>query len=474
MSLITVSNQDSKPLVEQIVQGVQHQVRERVLRPGSRLPSIRRFAQDHGVSRFTVVQAYDRLVAAGYLKSRRGSGFYIARPLEMPALREPACQLDRAVDVLWLLHRALKETHLRHMPGCGWLPAAWQDGNGLQRGLRSLARLSGHHLFHYGTAMGYLPLRRSAQQRLTDLGVGADIDQIMTTHGVSHALDLVGRYLIKPGDAVLVDDPGYFNVFGYLQSLGARLVGVPRRLDGPDTDVMETLILEHRPRVFFTNTVLHNPTGTSLSQACAHRVLQLAERHDLMIVEDDICGDFHPLSVTRLATLDQLNRVIYVNSFSKTISASARVGYLACRPDLAQNLVDLKLLAGLTTSEINERLIHQVLSEGYYRKYLERLRGRLQAARERTLLDLERCGLEIYAEPEYGMFVWARLGECGRNTAELATRALERGIMLAPGNIFRPHQEPSPWLRFNVAFCDDPAIFDYLERAAQGETERLR
>jgi DNA-binding transcriptional MocR family regulator len=467
MMLVSLDSQISFPLVEQIVQGIQGQVDERVLRTGTRLPSIRRFAQDHRVSRFTVVQAYDRLVASGYIKSRRGSGFYIAKPLEAPILRDPACQLERAVDVLWLLHKALKENHLPYLPGCGWLPADWQDGAGLRRGLRSLARAPGGHLFHYGNAYGYTPLRQDVQQRLGDLGIRADVQQIITTHGVSHGLDLVGRYLVNPGDPVLVDDPGYFNIFGYLQSLGARLVGVPRSLDGPDTQALESLLLAHRPKVFFTNTVLHNPTGTSISQACAHQVLQLAEKHDLMIVEDDIYSDFHPLPVTRLATLDQLNRVIYVNSFSKTISASARVGYIACRPDLAQLLVDLKLLAGLTTSEINERLIHQVLSEGYYRKYLERLRGRLQAARESTLVNLERCGLQVYAEPEHGMFVWARCADQGLNAAAMASVAVEEGIMLAPGNIFRPHQEPSPWLRFNAAFCDQPAIFSFLERAVQ-------
>jgi DNA-binding transcriptional MocR family regulator len=175
-----------------------------------------------------------------------------------------------------------------------------------------------------------------------------------------------------------------------------------------------------------------------------------------------------------LATLDQLDRVIYVNSFSKTLSASVRVGYLACRPDLAQTLVDLKLLSGLTTSEINERLIHQVLSEGHYRKYMERLRGRLQVARENTLSQLERCGLRVYTEPEHGMFVWARLNDGDYNAGELANLALRQEIMLAPGNIFRPHQQPTPWLRFNVAFCGDPAIFEFLTVTTNRELSTRR
>jgi len=466
MPLINLNSQESRPLIDQIVSGIQQQVDERILRPGTRLPSIRQFAQDHQISRFTVVQAYDRLVASGYVKSRRGSGFYIAKPLQPPVAAEPACQLNRAVDVLWLLHKSLKDTRLQYMPGCGWLPADWQDETCLQRGLRSLARLPASLLTGYGQAAGFVPLRQDVQHRLSDMGVRAELNQIITTHGASHGLDLVGRYLVQPGAAVLVDDPGFFNLFGYLQSLGAILVGVPRTLDGPDTEAMERLIIEHEPKVFFTNTALHNPTGASLSQACAYRLLQLAEKYDLMIVEDDVYGDFHPGQATRLVMLDQLERVIYLSSFSKTISANVRVGYLACRPELAHALVDLKLLSGLTSTELTERLIHQVLSEGYYRKHLERVRVRLQAAREHTLTRLEQGGLEVYTEPEHGMFLWARFKEGGCNTAELANRAARQGIMLAPGNIFRPYQEPSPYFRFNVAFCAEPAIFTFLEQAA--------
>ncbi|MEH6824380.1 MAG: aminotransferase class I/II-fold pyridoxal phosphate-dependent enzyme [Motiliproteus sp.] len=115
--------------------------------------------------------------------------------------------------------------------------------------------------------------------------------------------------------------------------------GVPRNADGPDTQAMEALILEHRPKLFVTTAVLHNPTGTSTSQAVAYRLLQLAEKYDLMLIEDDIYGDFHGGRATRLAALDQLNRVIYVSSFSKTISASLRVGFMACHKDLAQDMM---------------------------------------------------------------------------------------------------------------------------------------
>jgi len=250
-------------------------------------------------------------------------------------------------------------------------------------------------------------------------------------------------------------------LFGYLKTLGARLLGVPRNTDGPDIKRLEELIQEYSPKIFFTNTILHNPTGTSTSLAVAHQLLQLAEKHNFYVVEDDVYGDFHPANAPRLATLDQLRRVIYVSSFSKTISASLRVGFIACGPELATQLLDLKLLSGLTTSEITQRVMYQILMKGRYRKHIERVRTRLQESRGLVMQKLEQCGLDLYAEPAGGMFVWAKLPD-ELNASEVATQATRENIMLAPGNLFRPYQEPSSWLRFNVAQSSDDKTFNFL------------
>ncbi|MHB8745857.1 MAG: aminotransferase-like domain-containing protein [Gammaproteobacteria bacterium] len=474
MPLISLDSHDSVPLTGQIIAAVKAQIDDRALRPGARMPSIRQFAQAHRVSRFTVVTAYDRLVAMGYLSSRQGSGFYVVPRTKAPAARTAPYKLDRAMDVLWLLRNALQQPTLRPMPGAGWLPSVWMDEAGIQRSLRALSRQSGDFLTGYGTPGGYLPLREILQHRLAAIGIDAEPSQIVLTKGATHALDLIARYFIRPGDTVLVDDPGYFILFGALKSLGAKIVGVPWKFDGPDTRALETLLETQRPKIFFTNTVLHNPTGSSISQAVAHRVLQLAEKHQLLIVEDDIYGDFHPAPVTRLATLDQLDRVIYIGSFSKTIAASLRVGFLVCKREIAEHLTDLKLLTGLTTSEIGERLIYQLLTDGYYRKHMDKLRSRLQAARQRVIHKLENIGFQIYREPEGGMFLWAKLTDA-TNVLEIATLAASKGIMLAPGNLFRPHQEPTPWLRFNVASSEEPATLRFLESVTRthGATAKL-
>jgi len=454
---------DDRPLVEQIETGIRERVQSRALRPGSRLPSIRRFAVDHGVSRFTVVQAYERLVAAGFVESRRGSGFYVSLPREQRVDQPGGCDPQRAVDVLWLLHQSLAATPGRWMPGCGWFPGDWHDTPALGRALRQMSRQPLAAPVGYGAAAGFAPLRETLARRLNEIGIGATPGQILTTHGASHALDLIGRYFLRPDDTVLVDDPGYFNLFGLLRSLGARLVGVPRTPEGPDIAVLEDRLHTYRPRLYFTTGALHNPTGTSISPACAHRLLRLAERFDVTVVEDDVYGDLQP-ELTRLASLDQLQRVIYLSSFSKTLAAPLRVGYLAGPPVLVEKLTDLKLLTAVTSSEMNERVVQQVLREGHYRRHLNRLRARLHDARERVLGRFEALGLEVYGEPRHGLFLWCRLPGWA-DASVLARQAGEQGIVLAPGCIFRPDQGISPWLRFNVAFAGESVLYRFLENA---------
>ena len=329
MLSLSVSHNSDQPLAEQIVAGVKRQIDDRHLRPGSKLPSIRSFAEAYGVSRFTVVEAYDRLVAMGYLQSRRGAGFYTSAA---PAATHtaPSDAHKRNEQLVWLIRRLLEADDNTVLAGGPWLPNSWLDEGGIRQSLNVLARKNGAHLLEYGHPFGYLPLREHLALMLGGLGITAHAGQILLTQGTSQALELVIRYLLRPGDAALVDDPGYYNMFGNLRLQGVDMLAVPRNPDGPDLAALEKLAAAHRPKVYFTQSVMQNPTGTDMSPHVGFKVLQAAERHNFTVVEDDIFCDLQVKPTPRLATLDQLNRVIYVRSFSKTLSGSLRVGFVAC------------------------------------------------------------------------------------------------------------------------------------------------
>ncbi|KAF1029099.1 MAG: 2-aminoadipate transaminase [Burkholderia plantarii] len=454
-------------LVDQLVQWARRRIDERVFRPGMRMPSIRKLALDKTVSRFTVVEAYERLVAQGYLDSRRGSGFYVrerapaALPGEAARPGGEAALVHNTIDVVWLLRNMLHTVSPEKGPGLGYLPARWLDGELITSALRALGRQSGAQMLGFGSAQGFLPLRQQLQTRLAEVEIGASPEQIVLVSGVTQAIDLIARIYVKPGDAVIVGDPAWFQMFGRFASQGARLVGMPYTPDGPDLDALETLVQTWRPKMLVINSVLQNPTGTSLSAAQAFRILQLAEAYDFLVVEDDIYGDLCPpsYSATRLASLDQLKRVILLGSFSKTLAANLRVGFVACAPEIAKALTDQKMLVGMTTPELNERVLFKVLTEGHYRRHVERLRSRLDGVREKTARMLERSGVKLFATPAAGMFLWV---DTGVDSDALAAAAHESGFLLTPGSLFSPQQSPSSWTRFNIANCGDPGLEAFL------------
>ncbi|MEQ5841589.1 PLP-dependent aminotransferase family protein [Paraburkholderia acidicola] len=471
----------STTLVDQLVQWGRRRIEERVFRPGMRMPSIRKLALDKGVSRFTVVEAYERLVAQGYLDSRRGSGFYVRERLAapMPGERRLAAVAVEAVapapstlDVVWLLRNML-QTSMRpeKSPGHGFLPNRWLDGELITGALRTLGRQSGAQMLGIGTPLGFLPLRQQLQTKLEEREVGVSPEQIVLVSGITQAIDLISRIYVQPGDAVIVGDPAWFQMFGRFASQGARLLGMPYTPEGPDLDALEALVQTWRPKMLVINSVLQNPTGTSLTAAQAFRILRLAEEYDFIVVEDDVYGDLCPpgYPATRLASLDQLKRVIYLGSFSKTLAANLRVGFVACAPAVANAITDQKMLVGMTSPELNERVLYKILTEGHYRRHVERLRARLDGVRDKTARMLEKTGLRLFQSPGAGMFMWA---DTGVDSDGLAAAGHEAGFLLTPGSLFSPHQAPTTWMRFNIANCGDPALSAFLCRYLDGAARR--
>lgn len=453
---------DERPLVERLVATIRTQIDDRRLLPGSRLPSIRSFAALQRISRFTAVETYDRLVALGCLEARRGSGFFVANGREE---RERAARAERRQgnDALAsLIRRTLEADDGALMLGGPWLPHAWLDEMGLRQSIGALARKNGTHLLDYGNPYGYPPLREHLVMLLAERGIRADASQIVLTQGTSQALDLIVRHFVRPGDAVLVDDPGYYNLFANLRMQGARLCGVPRNPDGPDIAALERLAAEHRPRVYFTQSALQNPTGSNILPHVGFRLLQLAQQFDFLVVEDDIFSDLQTAPTPRLAAFDQLERVIYARSFSKTLSGSLRVGFLAARAAIADELAEVKMFSSITSSQFLERTLYGLLVDGHYRKFLAQLNRRVDEARVKALQLLERRGVEVFGPPESGMFLWARIPGVG--DAELLVRSAKaHGILLALGAAFRPLLEPSPWMRMNVTACADPRVARWVE-----------
>ena len=451
-------------LVDQIVGAISTMVNERRLGTGTKMPSVRQFAKCNGVSTFTVVEAYERLHQAGLLSSRRGAGFFVARSLPQAACpATPQAGLQSEIDAL--APDLYSGQHEALPAGAGWLPPEWYGDTTILDAVRHAMKIPAGRLRGYGHPLGLPALRQHLATTL-----GAELfplapDQVLLTHGATHAFDLILRTLARPGDVVLVEDPGYSNLLSLIRHHGCVPVGIRRGEAGLDMEELARQAALLNPKLMFVNTVLQNPLGTSLTQAQAHRLLALAEQFDFWLVEDDIYRELAAPGEASLAAMDGLRRVIRVGSFSKTLSPVLRVGSLCASSSLVPELLRVKMLAGLTTSEINERAVFEAIGTRQYRRMVSRLAARLDAARELAVDALHTAGLRPLALPRGGMFVsagWDDAPTPGRNARTIAEAALKAGILLAPGEFFTQRTPEHIWFRFNVACAADPRLLAFL------------
>jgi DNA-binding transcriptional MocR family regulator len=451
--------------VDSIVEHLTTMLRAGAYKVGERLPSVRQAAQEHGVSKNTMAEAYDRLVAHGLLEARIGSGYYVSH-LDLTHASPSHPHVAEAVDVVSLLREQL-DHHYEVRPGDGRPPASWMEGSELRRYFVNFKGAGPDSVdFGYGSSRGYGPLREWLRVQLMDRSIAVRADGLLLTHGANHALDLIIRHLIEPGDTVLVDDPGYYPLFGKLTLAKAQIVGIRRGSDGPDLADLHAKLATHRPRVFFTQSQAHNPTGSSLSPAVAFGLLQASERFGFYLVEDDTFADLLSPTLPRLAALDQLDRVLYVGTFSKTLSASLRSGFVAGNPTTIGALSDIKIVTGVATSDYVERFIFNLINGGHYLRHLRRLRTRLEDAHRTAVTELTNVGLTVYASKTPGFYLWTELPP-DIDELDLVHRAAGESIFLAPGQVFRPGRTPGrrAAMRVNVAYGADVRFLDFLKRS---------
>jgi DNA-binding transcriptional MocR family regulator len=471
---LALSRHADSTLTEQLAARFAGHIRQRLLAPGARLPSVRECARRHLVSPATVVAAYDRLLAQGLVEARKQRGFFVrdtpAEPASSGTPRARAvARTPLPVSATALIRGMFQPPGSHPMPGLGTLPVDWLDLPMLATALRRVssgAALAAMSL-QYGEPAGESRLRRALSAKLADHGVSAAPEQIVTTIGATQALDVVTRTLLRAGDTVLVDEPGWSVEYARLSALGMRVLPVPRLEEGPDLDAMARLIMaqppHQKPRLYVTVSVLHNPTGASLSLGTAHRLLKLAQEHDFWIVEDDTYAHLAPAHLPRLAALDALERTIYVSGFSKILAPNWRVGYLAAPRVLVDRLVDTKLLTTLTTPGLTEQALAHCLEQGQLRRHSERVMHKLDAARARSVKLAQAHGCR-FAAPPRGLFGWV---DVGVDTERLAQVMLDDWL-LAPGALFHATHRPTTLMRINFATTQEARFWRALEKARAG------
>ncbi|WP_298809749.1 PLP-dependent aminotransferase family protein [uncultured Psychrobacter sp.] len=277
-----------------VVEWIQQRIDSQIYKPYQRVPSIRKLATILDVSSFTITQAYEQLVATNVLTAKPNSGYYVLPQITQRRNTEVLAKAAM-VDTSWLVQQMFSDVPNHRSPGSGELPIEWIKNDRMQWAVRQVNQDIDSFIYNYGEIQGYLPLREQLVQYLDLLGMHTSANNIITTTGVSQAILTVTQLLLNVGDTVIVDNPGWYWTSSTLKQQGYQVVSVERDHQGPDLEQMRQVLEEYRPKLYITNSVLHNPTSYNLHPVRAHQVILIFLRM--------ICTQHFCLMKNRLGTL---------------------------------------------------------------------------------------------------------------------------------------------------------------------------
>jgi 2-aminoadipate transaminase len=336
-------------------------------------------------------------------------------------------------------------------------------------------------VLQYGPTRGYRPLLEFLVGLLQARGIRTSLDSLLITTGSQQGLDLVGRVLLDPGDVVLVELPSYTGAITAFRNAQAALVGIPQQADGVDLDALEGTVRELRMqgrRVKFLYVVpnFQNPTGLLIGRQKRRRLLALAERHDLLVVEDDPYGElyFDGVGATDTRPIkadDAAGRVIYLSSFSKTLSPALRTAFMVAPHTLASRFETAKQTLDLCTSNLDQHLVYEACRLGVLERQIPRLRGAYQRKRdvmEQALRSMMPAG-PAWRTPHGGFFIWLTFpGDF--DTTRLLSAALARKVIYVAGPAFFVDGTGANTLRLAFSFVTEDRIVEGIARLAAAVT----
>ncbi|MCG8346150.1 MAG: PLP-dependent aminotransferase family protein [Chloroflexales bacterium] len=440
-----------EPLYQQLARHIQQRIRNGALPSGTRLPTVRQLAQQLGVTRLTVHSAYAELQSGGWIEATVGRGTFVAERIDA-LVAPPEATLGREVTPAGVITDIL---HMTQFPGLVGLakadPAAeFFPARNWQRASEQALAGGGTLLLGYTTAQGDLPLRAAVAELVRERGVSAGPDEIIVTAGVTQGMALATDILAWPGATVLVEQPTYLGLLNILAARGIRAVGLPIDEEGLVVDTVAQAVQIHQPVFLYTVPSFHNPCGVCMSPRRREALLELAERHNLWIIEDDIYGHmcYEGASPPALKSNDRSGRVIYLSSFSKCLMPGLRIGYAIAAPDFVRRMALVRQASDLCSPPLTQRALAIFLEEGWLHSHIKRMLPRYHERRDALLHAMKRFFPSdvAWTWPRGGFACWVKLPS-GSSVTDLYLRAIARGVAFAPGEVFKAEASNQSHLR---------------------------
>lgn len=360
----------------------------------------------------------------------------------------------------------------------GWPDPALFPVEGLRESADYVLTHEAANALQYGGTGGDDKLLAFLRERLNDVyGMDVNGDQMIVTSGSQQGIFLTCSLLVNEGDAVVVEAPTFVGAFGAMQTFGAEIVGVPMDDDGLDTEALEQVLQERKIKLVYTIPEFQNPSGRTMTLARRRRLVELAEQHDFIILEDAPYSDlrYEGVPMPPIYTLDKNGRTIYLGSFSKTL-APQRVGWTVAPARMIRPISFTKMAVDVCTPTLIQSTFAEFCERGLLEPHIERLRAVYGKKRDIMLAALDKFMPEgvTWTKPQGGMFVWVRLPE-NVDAEKLFHAALRQDVAFVIGSAFYPDAESAPTntLRLNFVTPNEVQISEGIHRLAQEVREHV-
>lgn len=468
------------PLHLQIAQQIRLMILQGELAEGSRLPPTRKLAEILGVNRSTVVQAYNKLWAEGLIESHVGRGTVVRRV--EAAVEFPVSSLSW--QTLLATRFEAVESGIRELMKLFAEDEVISFAAGLPASEHYPLEEFNELFYELLTQQGRLILGRCAVEGhpglrewiAKELAGGISPNEILILSGSQQGLYLLTQALLEPGDTIVVEAPTYMGALSAFRAVGARLIGVPVDEKGMNVAVLERVLARTRPKFIYTVPTFQNPSGATLSLERRRKVLELAYRYHVPVVEDD------PYSLLRyegealpsLKVLDAHGYVIHLSTFSKLLFPGLRVGWLAAPKGVIEKLAPLKRVMDLFTNAPGQAVLYEFCRRGLLSCHLEGVREEYRRGRNVMAKALtEQLPKLRWQLPEGGFFIWSRLprGVSGRALLREATR---EGVTFLPGEFFFADGQGQEWVRLTFVSQPPELIEEGMRRLARAVRRVMR
>jgi DNA-binding transcriptional MocR family regulator len=455
---IFLDRQSPKPIYLQIRDRLSSLIKSGALQGGDRLPSIRSLAENLQVNKLTIIEAYNVLEADGVICARQGSGYFVNTQPLVSANLKPTFAPEQEVIIKEPGGNSFFDMHMARVQAQAQ-PGMIDMSFGFPRPPKNLMQIAkralkqADALSKYDLPQGQLTLRRQTAQMSVHQGLDVSPEDLIITNGSEQALSLAMYHFVQPGDWVIVEAPTYFGAIAILENLGAKIIGIPMTAEGMNLELLEQYLKSHRPKLIYTISTLHNPTGLTTTQAHRQKLLALAEEYECPILEDNAYEglNFEPVPAP-IKALDKHDLVTYVGTFSKTFMPGLRVGYMVVTGKHYQAILERKLFHDVHVSTVSQAIVSEYLASGHYRRHLSQLRAENIHSRNIMLQAMERYfpAQAKWTVPKGGLFLWVQL-PADIPIEAMTKEALSQNVLIFCGSAFFPDKQGYPAMRLTFA-----------------------